>query len=96
LSGETEPVLYLLKKAKEKKAAVVLFTSSDKGEFKKYCDEVVLVASLQHLNSGNTISPQFPMLLLIDVLYNEYVGRNKREKDALHDQSLQALKGVRE
>jgi len=36
------------------------------------------------------------MLLLIDVLYNEYVGRNKLEKDALHDQSLQALKGVRE
>jgi len=94
LSGETEAVLYLLKKAKEKKAAVVLFTSSDNREFKKYCDEVVLVASLQHLNSGNTISPQFPMLLLIDVLYNEYVGRNKLEKDALHDQSVQALKGT--
>ena len=94
LSGETETVLYLLKKAKEKKAVTVLFTSSDNGEFKKYCDEVVLVASLQHLNSGNTISPQFPMLLMIDVLYNEYVGRNRQEKDALHDQSVQALKGI--
>ena len=94
LSGETETVLYLLKKAKEKKAVTVLFTSSDNGEFKKYCDEVVLVASLQHLNSGNTISPQFPMLLMIDVLYNEYVGRNRQEKDALHDQSVQALKGA--
>lgn len=92
LSGETEPVMYLLKKAREKKAASVLFTSSDNAEFKKYCDEVVLVASLQHLNSGNTISPQFPMLLAMDVLYNEYVDRNKPEKDALHDQSLLALK----
>lgn len=94
LSGETEPVLYLLKEAKEKKAATVLFTSSDNGGFKQYCDEVVLAASLQHLNSGNTISPQFPMLLLIDVLYNEYVDRNKPEMNALHDQSVQALKGV--
>ncbi|MGP1434146.1 MAG: MurR/RpiR family transcriptional regulator [Catonella sp.] len=94
LSGETEAVMYLLKKAKEKKATAVLFTSSANGEFKKYCDEVVLVASLKHLNSGNTISPQFPMLLLIDVLYNEYVGRNRLEKDALHNQSVEALKGV--
>ena len=78
----------------ERAFITVLFTSSDNGEFKKYCDEVVLVASLQHLNSGNTISPQFPMLLMIDVLYNEYVGRNRQEKDALHDQSVQALKGT--
>lgn len=93
LSGETEPVLYLLKKANKRKVATVLFTSSYNEKFNEFCDEVVLVASLQHLNSGNTISPQFPMLLLIDVLYNEYVKRNRQEKSALHSQSLDALLG---
>lgn len=93
LSGESEAVLYLLKKAKKKGAKTVLFTSSDKEHYQTFCDEIVIVASLNYLNSGNTISPQFPMLLTMDILYNEYVARDRHEKHALHSQSLQALAG---
>lgn len=96
LSGETESVLYLLKKAKKKEAATILFTSNNKESYHAFCDEVVLVASLNRLNSGNTISPQFPMLLMMDLIYNEYTEQNKNEKADLHSQSLQALIGKSE
>lgn len=91
LSGETKEVLYLLKEAKEKGAVTVLFTSNDKEYYQSFCDEVVLVSSLGYMNSGDTISPQFPMLLTMDILYHEYVAREKHEKNALHSQSLEAL-----
>lgn len=93
LSGESKEVLYLLKEAKKKGATTILFTSNDNDIYQSFCDEVVLVASLSYMNSGDTISPQFPMLLTMDLLYHEYVSRNRHEKNALHSQSLEALAG---
>lgn len=93
LSGESKEVLYLLKQAKEKGATTVLFTSNDNDYYQNFCDEVVLVASLTYMNSGDTISPQFPMLLTMDILYHEYLSRNRHEKNALHSKSLEALAG---
>lgn len=93
LSGESKEVLYLLKEAKEKGAATVLITSNDKEYYQSFCDEVVIVASLSYMSSGDTISPQFPMLLAIDILYHEYVARDKDEKNALHSKSIEALAG---
>lgn len=93
LSGETKEILYLLKEAKEKGASTVLFTSNDNDVYQNFCDEVVLVASLSYMNSGDTISPQFPMLLTMDILYHEYVARERHEKNALHSKSLEALTG---
>lgn len=91
LSGETKSVIYLLKKAKEKQATTVIFTSENSEKLREFCDELVVVASLKHLNSGNKISPQFPMLLIIDVLYNEYVNRDLDKNNILHDETMRAL-----
>ena len=82
ISGEREEVLYLLK---------VLFTSKSRAEFDEYCSEVVLLPSLKHLNHGNLISPQFPILVMLDIIYAYYVEQNKYIREGMHDSTLRAL-----
>lgn len=94
ISGETEGVLYFLRKAKKRGAKTVLITASNYDDFAEYCNEVLLVPSLKHLNHGNVISPQFPMLVMLDIIYSYYVELDKNKKTSLHDNTLRALEEV--
>lgn len=91
LSGETEEILYLLQESSKRGAKTVLITASDKESFRNFCTEVVLVPSMRYMNSGNIISPQFPILAVIDVIYYYYVNEDKLGKELLHDNTMQAL-----
>lgn len=91
LSGETEDVLYLLNESHKRGAKTVLLTAKNKGIFDEFCDEVVLLPSLRHLNHGNVISPQFPALVMVDIIYSYYVDQDKFAKEILHDNTLRAL-----
>lgn len=51
----------------------------------------MLLASLQHLNHGNMISPQFPILVMIDIIYNYYIRHESYEKADMYDDTLRAL-----
>ena len=51
----------------------------------------MLVASLNYLNHGNVISPQYPILVMIDTIYNYYVSNDKYEKAEMYDDTLRAL-----
>lgn len=92
ISGETEEVLYFLKKSHKNKAKTVLITARNKVEFGEFCDEVLLIPSLKYLNHGNVISPQFPILLMLDICYSYYLEQDKFRKESLHDNTLKALK----
>lgn len=92
LSGETEEVIYLLQESYKRGAKTVLLTASNMTSFQEFCSEVVLVPSLKYLNHGNIISPQFPILVMIDILYYYYVNQDKYGKEILHDNTLRALK----
>lgn len=94
ISGETEAILYTLKKSHQNGAKTILITARNKDEFHDFCDEVVLIPSLKYLNAGNVISPQFPILLMLDIIYAYYVEQDKYRKEILHDDTLKALKGV--
>ena len=91
ISGETTEVLYFLKEAHNKNARTVLVTSQNKEDLKEYCDEIVLVPSLKHLNHGNVISPQFPLSIMVDLLYSFFVDEDKNKKEKMHDDTLKAL-----
>ncbi|MCU0078177.1 MurR/RpiR family transcriptional regulator [Extibacter muris] len=91
ISGEKEEVLYLLKEAHERGAKTVLVTAKNNEAFVKFCDEVLLIPSLKHLNHGNVISPQFPILVMLDIIYSYYLEQDKYEKEMLHDNTLRAL-----
>ena len=91
ISGESETVLCLLEEAHRRKANTVLLAARKKPELDAFCDEVVLLPSLTHLNYGNVISPQFPVLVMTDIIYSGYLAQNKYEKEVLHDSTLKAL-----
>lgn len=91
ISGRTEPVQYLLKEAHSHGAGTILITTNDKTAFHTYCDEIVLTASTRHLEAGDTISPQFPILLIVDLIYAEYVRRDRRKRTAMHGDTVRAL-----
>ena len=93
ISGEKEEVLYLLRKAHRRGAKTVLLTAKNKGIFEEFCDEIVLLPSLRHLNHGNVISPQFPVLVMIDIIYSYFVEQDKFAREILHDNTLRALEG---
>lgn len=93
ISGETEDVLYLLKESHKNGSKTILITARNHESYEAFCDEVVLIPSLKYLNYGNVISPQFPILVMVDVIYSYYVEQDKFAKEMWHDDTLKALKG---
>ena len=91
ISGETEEVIYLLEESYKRGAKTVLFTTNNREGFENYCTEVVLLPSLKHLNHGNVISPQFPILVMLDIIYAYYMEQNKYLREEMHDSTLRAL-----
>lgn len=91
ISGDTDGVLYLLRESHKRGARTILFTASSKEEFHEFCTEVVLIPSLKYLNHGNVISPQFPILLVLDIIYYYLVNQDESAKKMMHDHRLQAL-----
>lgn len=91
ISGNTSEVLLFLSQAYNKNAKTILITSQNRDLYKDYCDEVILVPSLKHLNYGNAISPQFPISVMVDILYSYFVKEDKNTKEKLHGDTLKAL-----
>lgn len=91
ISGETEGVRYLLREAHKRGAKTVMITAQNKDSYAEYCNEVLLLPSLRHLNHGNVISPQFPILVMLDLIYSYYVEQDKSKKESFHDNTLRAL-----
>ncbi|MCI8559861.1 MAG: MurR/RpiR family transcriptional regulator [Dorea sp.] len=93
LSGERKGVQFLLRESHKRGAKTVLITTHNKEEFYGFCDELVLVPSLKHLNYGNLISPQFPILVMLDIIYSCYVEQDKYKVETFHDDTLRVLGG---
>lgn len=94
ISGETEPVLYLLRESRRRGAKTVLITAEDHEQFHEFCSEVLIMPSLRYLNQGHVISPQFPILIMLDIIYSCYAGQDRGKKDLLHDDTLRALSDI--
>ncbi|HIW41100.1 MAG TPA: MurR/RpiR family transcriptional regulator [Candidatus Mediterraneibacter vanvlietii] len=96
VGGTSEDVLYLLREAHAKHAKTVLITAQKRTWMESFCDEIVLIPSLKYLNYGNVISPQFPILILIDILYSYFVSMDKGRLQGLHSSTLKALHSLSE
>ena len=91
VSGKTAEVIDSLKAAKRCGATVVLMTSHIDKQFKDFCDEVVLCAVKENLEKGKAISPQFPILIMVDIIYSRMLRSGKFRGEALHEYTLEAL-----
>lgn len=87
LSGATREVLDALVAAKEKGATTILITSNHSSQFTSQFDEVVLTAVKKNLQYGNVISLQFPILILLDIIYSRYLAMDVGSKDK-HDPTI--------
>jgi len=91
ISGATKEVITAMEKAREKSAATILITSKKSSSFRELFDEVVLVSVKKNLEYGNIISPQFPVLIIIDILYASYIREDRKKSEEMHESTLYAI-----
>lgn len=91
VSGRTEAVLDSMRAAKRCKATVILMTSHMEKSFYDFCDEIMLLASKENLEKGKAISPQFPILIMADMLYSRMLRTDAFRRETLHEYTLEAL-----
>lgn len=91
ISGATKEVLSALEKAKEKSAATILITSKNNSKYYNLFDELILVSVKENLEYGNIISPQFPVLILTDIIYASYIREDRIQREAVYDSTLNAI-----
>ena len=93
LSGTKSEILYMLDRGFQQGARTMLITGKNRQTYEDFCNEVLLVPSLQHLNHGNLISPQFPLLLMIDILYAAYVNDDRMSIERIQREVQRTLRG---
>ena len=54
-----------------------------------------MVSAPRFFDHGNVISPQFPILIMLDLIYSYYLEHDKKKKETMHDDTVRALKGER-
>lgn len=94
VSGKTNGVVRALKTAKSKGAATVMISSVHLRKWDEFCDVVLPVPTKEKLDMGKLISPQFPVLVLCDILYTNVLGHDRRNKEALHELTLSELNAM--
>ncbi len=93
LSGTKSEILYMLDRGFQQGARTMLITGKNRQTYEDFCNEVLLVPSLRHLNHGNLISPQFPLLLMIDILYAAYVNDDRMRIEKIQREVQRTLRG---
>lgn len=69
LSGQSKEVTDAMLEAAKKGASTIFITSQNEKCWQQAFDEVMLTAVKKNLEYGNVISPQFPVLVLLDIIY---------------------------
>lgn len=93
MGGEKEEILFFLQEAHKRGAKTILITAENKESFRQFCDEILLVPTRRGMNLGNVISPQFPVAIMIDLLYSCYTEKDKYSKEMIHTSTILALQG---
>ena len=91
ISGETKIITQAIQSAKKVGAKTVLVTSNNSDDLRQQCDELVLVAVKKHLAQGNNISPQFPVLVVMDIFYAYYMDLDRDHRSQIFTNTLSAL-----
>ena len=91
VSGKTQELIKSMKAAKASNASTVFITSLRDPRHASFCDEVITLAATKDLSSGRTISPQFPLLVISDILYTYYLLSDTIQKERMHSYTLNIL-----
>lgn len=91
ISSETSEVLNGLKMAKRRGSKTVLLTANQTNRASDYCDEIQLFAIKDNLSTGNIISPQFPILIMVDIIYAFFMETNREHRQEIWQDTFEAL-----
>ena len=80
-----------MKKSKILISAVTMFSLCITPMSVEEHTKIVFAKHQNDLNYGNVISPQFPILIILDIIYAYYVEQNKYIREGMHDSTLCAL-----
>lgn len=86
-----ESIVEAVRQAKRRGAKTVMMTSKKNEVLETLCDELVIIAMKNALDQGRWISPQFPVLVMVDIFYNYYKEIDKDTKQSLFSNTLDAL-----
>ncbi len=78
LSGETLEILDAMSKASRKGAKTILITSNEQMKSMGYT-EVVITATQKNLELGNIVSPQLPILIILDLIFVKFLAQRKAD-----------------
>lgn len=91
VSGRTPEVLHSLQTAKRLGAATLLISSHNPIKAHDFCDDVLLVSVKENLENGKAISPQFPVLIMIDIIFAYFLQTDTNRKETLHEYTMSVL-----
>ncbi|NQG97178.1 MurR/RpiR family transcriptional regulator [Streptococcus suis] len=86
LSGQTDEIIDNLRIAAQKGVPTALLTSQAVKMDPPI--EQIPVASVRHLNYGNRISPQVPLLIMLDILYAYFHAMDKDKKETIFQHTI--------
>ncbi|MGV3030269.1 MurR/RpiR family transcriptional regulator [Streptococcus suis] len=86
LSGRTEDIINHLTLAASRGIQTALLTTR---KFETTPIETIIpVASVRNLNYGNRISPQIPLLIMLDILYAYFHAIDQEKKESIFKQTI--------
>lgn len=93
ISGKKEEILFSLKQAHKHGAKTVIITANKENPY-TYCNEKIMVPSFRDLDAGNSISPQFPILVILDICYHYFLHHDTDQdrRIKLHQKTVEILK----
>jgi len=91
ISGMTKEIIQAMESAREKKATTILLTSKNSSTYQEEFDEVLLTSVRKNLEYGNVISPQFPALIIMDIIYANFLKEDRKNREAIYDTTLDAI-----
>lgn len=92
LSGTTAEIVDGMRIAGAQGAKLLLITANGKAKAREFCDETLVVAGMKELDYGIMISPQFPVLVMVDIFFAYYLNTDFYRKAALHTETVSVLK----
>lgn len=87
LSGNTTSVIKALEKAAANGAKTTLITTRNQKYFSDQLD-IINVSSTHQLNYGNRVSPQFPLLIMMDIIYAYVLEIDRDKKEHIFEKTI--------
>ena len=91
ISATTKVLMSSLRIAHERGARVLLMTANTSKRLVREFDEVLHIASDTMLDAGLSISPQFPLLIMGDILFSYYMNTDLLNRRAIHQETCETL-----